>query len=436
MVSRRAGRGLAALAAALFLIVTFAFAGWLDVAPAVVLALVLVTGAVWVARVPVLTVHDRPGEVPPDRIGEFAEVLDALPDPVILLDGGRLVVAANRLAHEILGTSPVGLDLAASLRHPGALEAVDAVLGGAARGEADFTIPVPVVRAITLYAARLSPDSPLWPARAVLVLDDTTETKRTQEAQADFVANASHELRSPLSSLIGYIETLQGHARDDEAARGRFLEIMHGEARRMARLIGDLLSLSRVEIDEHVPARGTVDLAAVLGSVANTLAAQADARSMTIDVDCPEGLPPAAGDRDQLTQVFHNLVDNAVKYGRAHTPIRVTVRPVDRLPDSGVPGLAIAVADQGDGIPREHLPRLTERFYRIDKGRSRDMGGTGLGLAIVERIVARHRGRLAIDSTVGRGSTFTVTLPAGDRHRPSVGPLDIRNIAAPGQPPD
>jgi two-component system phosphate regulon sensor histidine kinase PhoR len=191
---------------------------------------------------------------------------------------------------------------------------------------------------------------------------------------------------------------------------------MHNEAQRMARLVDDLMSLSRVEINEHVPPRDAVDLADVVEGVANALAVRAERKSMRIVVDSLEALPMILGDADQLTQVFHNLVDNAVKYGREDTPIRITGQTVERLPGADVKGVSVTVADQGKGISSIHLPRLTERFYRVDEGRSRQLGGTGLGLAIAKHIVNRHRGRLMIESQEGVGSTVTVFLPkAPDR---------------------
>jgi two-component system phosphate regulon sensor histidine kinase PhoR len=186
---------------------------------------------------------------------------------------------------------------------------------------------------------------------------------------------------------------------------------MHSEAQRMARIVDDLMSLSRVEINEHVPPRDAVDLADVVAGVADALAVRAERKNMQIVVDSLEALPRVSGDADQLTQVFHNLVDNAVKYGREGTPIRITAQTVDRLPGVDVKGVSVAVADQGKGISSIHLPRLTERFYRVDEGRSRGLGGTGLGLAIAKHIVNRHRGRLMIESQEGVGSTVTVLLP-------------------------
>ena len=233
--------------------------------------------------------------------------------------------------------------------------------------------------------------------------------------RADFVANASHEIRTPLATLMGFIETLQGSARDDPAARERFLAIMDQHSKRMARLVEDLLSLSRIEMNEHTPPTEAVPLSSMLANVHNTLAWQAEKRGVTVAIDAEDGLPPVIGDGDELTQVFLNLVDNAIKYGNAEETVTIEARQVAEVQTAGwMAGkdgaVSVSITDRGAGIPREHLPRLTERFYRVDKARSRELGGTGLGLAIVKHIVNRHRGALAIDSTPGEGSTFTVYL--------------------------
>jgi two-component system phosphate regulon sensor histidine kinase PhoR len=232
--------------------------------------------------------------------------------------------------------------------------------------------------------------------------------------RADFVANVSHELRSPLSSLLGFIETLRGAARDDPAATERFLGIMESEAQRMTRLINELLVLSKVETEEHIRPEDTIDLRPVLVQVAATLGVRAKERGMDIDVDLPEDLPLIAGNPDELTQVFQNLISNAVSYGSPDTSIRVVVAARAQIPGTESPGASVSVINLGEGIPPEDISRLTERFYRVDKGRSRSMGGTGLGLAIVKHIVAHHRGFLDIKSQPGQETTFTVYLPHVD----------------------
>jgi two-component system phosphate regulon sensor histidine kinase PhoR len=227
--------------------------------------------------------------------------------------------------------------------------------------------------------------------------------------RADFIANAGHELKTPLAALIGFIETLRGPARDDGAARERFLAIMHEQARRMARLVDDLLSLSRIELNEHVAPTGRIALVPVIEEVARGLELRAAERGIRIVHRLPPHLPEVQGDRDELVQVFQNLLDNAVKYARPHSEVTVSGSLGGGAMSAQV---RVAIADQSEGIAAEHLPRLTERFYRVDTARSRELGGTGLGLAIVKHLVNRHRGRLEIASRFGRGSTFTVCLRA------------------------
>jgi len=244
-----------------------------------------------------------------------------------------------------------------------------------------------------------------------------TSAKRAEEARADFVANASHELRTPLAAVSGFIDTLKGHAKDDERAREKFLDIMSVEAGRMRRLIDDLLSLTRIELNEHVPPSGSVDISDVARDAAAALQGLAQLDDVTISVCEAPDLPPLIGERDELIQLFQNLLHNAIKYGRVggHVWVKFAVATSSTyLPGRRSPAtmIAITIKDDGEGIPREAIPRLTERFYRVDVKRSRERGGTGLGLAIVKHIVNRHQGRLQIESKLGEGSTFTILLPA------------------------
>jgi len=234
--------------------------------------------------------------------------------------------------------------------------------------------------------------------------------------RADFVANASHELRTPLASLSGFIETLQGPARDDAAARERFLDIMKGQAARMARLIDDLLSLSRIERNLHIPPETEVDLVLIVRQVVDALQMLARERKVEVAFDGAEDSLVVRGDRDDLYRVFENLVENALKYGAAGKRVRLGMRR-EPLPGDQADAV-VSVQDFGAGIAPEHLPRLTERFYRIDVGKSRAEGGTGLGLALVKHILNRHRGRLAIESTLSAGSTFSVHLPLMPTDKP------------------
>jgi len=346
------------------------------------------------------------------KVAIMQEILEALADPIVVVNRRREVLAANAAARVLYPRDLVGRNIALSIRHPDILEALEAVLRTGSSREAEVTLAGAVTTTYRVRVAALGPTEGPNEAKALIALYDLTAVRQAEHMRADFVANVSHELRSPLTSLLGFIETLRGPARDDSAARERFLEVMDGEAKRMARLIDELLSLSRVESEEHLPPRGRVDLANLLHEIARSLDMQAAARGMKIEVDCAADLPRARGERDELTLVFRNLIENALNYGRADTPVTITADKVDRVPGSGVPGIKIAVRDRGEGIAAEHIPRLTERFYRVDKGRSRAMGGSGLGLAIVKHIANRHRGRLTIESTPGEGSVFTVVLPS------------------------
>ena len=243
----------------------------------------------------------------------------------------------------------------------------------------------------------------------LMTFHDLTPLRRAEEMRADFVANASHELRTPLAALSGFIDTLQGPARDDPRARERFLGIMHAQATRMARLIDDLLSLSRVELSAHVRPDTQVDLMAIVRQVADGLEPLAAERQVTIEIALPETPVMIAGDREELLRLFENLIENALKYGASGG--RVEVSSAAMTSPDGAPEFRVMVRDFGPGIPPEHLPRLTERFYRVDVGDSRAQGGTGLGLSLVKHILNRHRGRLLIESQVGHGAIFTAAFP-------------------------
>ncbi|HLY56958.1 MAG TPA: ATP-binding protein, partial [Stellaceae bacterium] len=330
-------------------------------------------------------------------------VLAALPDPLLVIDSHRRITRANGAAAELFGDRLVSHDLATAIRNPAVLAAADAVLRGGGERLVEFELSVPITRDFRARIERVQGNE----AAALVALTDLTTLKRAEQLRADFVANASHELRTPLSAVIGFIETLEGPAAEDAEARARFLPIMRQQANRMGRLVNDLLSLSRIELNEHLPPRDTVDLGAVLRGVAETLALKAEARNMRIVLEPPVSAAFVIGDDEELSQLFQNLVDNAIKYGDDGTAVTIGAGPSTRLKN----GVAIAVRDRGEGIDRQHIPRLTERFYRVDSARSRAMGGTGLGLAIVKHIVSRHRGLLEIDSVPGEGSCFSVHLP-------------------------
>jgi two-component system phosphate regulon sensor histidine kinase PhoR len=393
--------------------------GYVHPAHAVLLVLACAPAA-WMAWRAVLRQDARAAaapQAPSSATGVFYEqsVIDVVPDALVLLDANRRVTEANAAARELFGVRLVGRDFTQVLRHPSAVQAMDRVLASGTVSREEITLLSPGERHFMLSALPITGRTPggeaAAPAMAV-ALHEITALKRSEQLRADFVANASHELRTPLASVIGFIETLQGPAKGDPAAQERFLEIMAQESARMSRLINDLLSLSRIELDEHVVPSDSVDLAHVIDSVVEALSLAARDRQATIAIDLDAGMPPVIGDADQLTQVFQNLIDNAIKYGRTGGNIQISGKAIDRLPETGGPGVAIKVVNEGEGIAREHLPRLTDRFYRVDPARSRQKGGTGLGLAIVKHIINRHRGRMLIESELGIGTTVTVYLPA------------------------
>ncbi|HEX5282082.1 MAG TPA: ATP-binding protein [Micropepsaceae bacterium] len=334
------------------------------------------------------------------------DILDSIDEPLLLLDSVDRVVFANAASHSLIRSDAAGKRLSAVLRTPELLESIGRVQSGGAAETVAFTIPVPVERHFEAHVSRAS-------GQILMVrIRDVSKIRRSEELRADFVANASHELRTPLASLSGFIDTLRGHAKDDPVARERFLEIMSTEANRMRRLIEDLLSLNRIEMNEHIPPSGEADVVTLVRDAADVLKPLADTENMQIDIEDRQPLR-AVGDRDELTQVFQNLIHNAIKYGRAggHVRVRFGISRPGGTERERVQ-VYVAVEDEGEGIPREAIPRLTERFYRVDVKRSRERGGTGLGLAIVKHILNRHRGRLEIHSVPGSGSTFTAWLPA------------------------
>ena len=332
-------------------------------------------------------------------------IIDRLPDPLLILGADRSARRANEAARAAFGG-----DIPAVLRHPGLRAAIDRAFTTGAAQTAELILPVPVPREV--QASVLLMDPPLAVGgRAIVVLSDRTRERAVERMRADFVANASHELRTPLASLMGFIDTLRGPAADDPPAQQRFLGIMAEQAERMNRLIDDLLSLSRIELTEHRPPSERVDVAGVAARIAAAFEPRVAERRVRLDLDIVDDLPAVTADADQLEQVLQNLVENAVKYGREGGIVRVIVKHATPGRWPARPGIVMAVQDDGPGIAKAHVPRLTERFYRVDKGRSRNAGGTGLGLAIVKHIVNRHRGQLVVESEEGKGSLFSVWLP-------------------------
>jgi two-component system phosphate regulon sensor histidine kinase PhoR len=335
-------------------------------------------------------------EPPPVAATNYSALLiAAISDPVMIVNN-RKVTRANAAARALLGDHIVDQEVRVALRHPSLIPLL-------AESADDGTIEaVGIGGRDQHWEVRISTISP---GTRVIQMVDRTARYAAERARTDFVANASHELRTPLAAILGFIETLEDDsAGGDPKTRARFLSVMAAEARRMQRLIDDLISLSRIEAERHQPPQGPIDLALLIAQSARELKSpQGDAANIILDFAVD--LPPVAGDRMQLQQLVHNLLSNALKYGRTNAPVRVV------LEHESPKSLKLQVIDQGEGIAAEHIPRLTERFYRVDSARSRAGGGTGLGLAIVKHIVERHRGRLEIASIMGTGTTVSVSFP-------------------------
>lgn len=332
-------------------------------------------------------------------------VIEGIPLPLLIIGPDYRVSELNSAAVEMFGRDVTGTSAVALLRQAPVLAAMDAAIRDGTPGQARFLLAGASGEASYRFRARRLPDG-----GAVLTFEDFSQHDEANVMRRDFIANISHELRTPLTGLMGFIETLRGPARDDPEARERFLGIMEDEARRMSRMVSDLLSLSRVEVDERVRPRARVDLAGVVRSVVATLEGKLKDADVSVETTGLEDEVAILGDRDQLIQLFLNLIENAIKYGGEGRSIALSLHHVERDPTLRRAAVRIDVRDQGPGIDVIHLPRLTERFYRVDDHRSRDKGGTGLGLAIVKHIINRHRGRLKITSEQGVGSCFSVVF--------------------------
>lgn len=342
------------------------------------------------------------------EVGEMCRLVELLPFPAALVDCKRSVVCANAPALREFPLLKLGQDVVFGLRNPEALTAVTRALEARQGGVCEFAHGKDATRRLQMQAQPFALTSDTAPL-ALLTFTETTALHASERVRSTFIANVSHELRSPLTTLISALETLSSTAKTDAKAQTRFFALMNSEAQRMRRLIDDLLSLSELEAHEHIRPEGVVAVPKLLARVSEALAERAHLKGMRIAIRCPDNLPAVTGESEEVREVFENLLDNAIKYGTPDSVIDVHAETcVDSMAGEAV---RVAVTNQGSPIPPEHLPRLTERFYRIDKGRSRALGGTGLGLAIVKHILSRHRGRLTITSTAERGTTLTAIFP-------------------------
>jgi two-component system phosphate regulon sensor histidine kinase PhoR len=349
--------------------------------------------------------------VNPVETAAVSAVVAGMPDPAVLLDRAGRVIHLNAAAAQLAPALRKNELAQFALRSPEIITALREAIATTESRRATYLDHVPVDRWMELIITPV-PVPTLFGGTdkcMLMTFHDQTPLRRVEEMRADFVANASHELRTPLAALSGFIDTLQGPAKDDAKARERFLGIMHAQATRMARLIDDLLSLSRVELSAHVRPDTLVDIVPIIRQVIDGLEPLARERQVAIDIDLPDLPVPIAGDREELLRLFENLVENALKYGASGGKVVVSLK--EAVSGEGTPEVRVIVRDFGPGIAPEHLPRLTERFYRVDVGDSRAQGGTGLGLSLVKHIVNRHRGRLLIESVPKNGATFTAAFP-------------------------
>jgi two-component system phosphate regulon sensor histidine kinase PhoR len=369
---------------------------------------VLLFWLVWMAALFSDSIDTMPPAVPVPQaavegtdLGVLAAAFNALDTPILVVAPDETVVLQNHAAEKAFGTIPPKTDLAARVRSPGILDMVRETIVTGKANQIEHSERFP---SESVYIVRVAPAEIGAPEERLYVLSyrDISQARRIDRMRSDFVANASHELRTPLASLRGFIETLQGPARNDPKAHEKFLGIMHEQATRMSRLVDDLLSLSRLELKSHIAPDEAVDLAPLLGHVRDALTPLAEDVGVEISLVVPDDPVVVQGDRDELTEVFENLIENACKYGQEGKTVEVT------LSGGGDTPAEVSVRDHGPGIPAEHVPRITERFYRVNVEASRSKKGTGLGLAIVKHILTRHRARLLVQSEIGKGTVFTV----------------------------
>jgi two-component system phosphate regulon sensor histidine kinase PhoR len=349
--------------------------------------------------------------VNPVEANAVSAVVAGMPDPAVLLDRAGRVIHLNAAASQLAPALRKNELAQFALRSPEIITALREAIATTEPRRATYLDHVPVDRWMELIITPVPVPSAFGGVEKCMLMTfhDQTPLRRVEEMRADFVANASHELRTPLAALSGFIDTLQGPAKDDAKARERFLTIMHAQATRMARLIDDLLSLSRVELSAHVRPDTTIDIVPIIRQVADGLEPLARERQVVVEIDLPESSVLIAGDREELLRLFENLIENALKYGASGGKVIVSLSAAASA--EGTPEVRVTVRDFGPGIAPEHLPRLTERFYRVDIGDSRSQGGTGLGLSLVKHILNRHRGRLLIESVPKHGATFTACFP-------------------------
>ena len=355
--------------------------------------------------------RDEVHAVNPVEAAAVAAVVAGMPDPAVLLDRAGRVLHLNAAAAQLAPALRKNELAQFALRSPEIITALREAIATSESRRATYLDHVPVDRWMELIITPVPVPTLFGGADKCMLMTfhDQTPLRRVEEMRADFVANASHELRTPLAALSGFIDTLQGPARDDVKARERFLGIMHNQATRMARLIDDLLSLSRVELSAHVRPDTLVDLVPIIRQVVDGLEPLAGERQVEVEIDLPDRPVTIAGDREELLRLFENLIENALKYGASGGKVVVSLS--QSLSGESAPEVRVMVRDFGPGLAPEHLPRLTERFYRVDVGDSRAQGGTGLGLSLVKHIVNRHRGRLLIESVLKQGATFTAAFP-------------------------
>jgi two-component system phosphate regulon sensor histidine kinase PhoR len=336
-----------------------------------------------------------------DPLMEVRSAFAGFDSPVYILDGKANVLYQNISARHAFGEIEPGQHISARVRLPAILDMIRDTITSGRSGQTEYSATLPTE---SVYLVRMHPAKQADGGIGfyVLIFRDISESRRIDRMRSDFVANASHELRTPLASLRGFIETLLGPARNDAAAHERFLAIMLEQVTRMSRLVDDLMSLSRLELKARVAPEDKVDLVPLIGSVCDALAPLADDLDVEIALHLPDHPVIVSGDRDELTQVFENLIENACKYGQEGKRVDIN------LAEEANQTIEVSVVDYGPGIPEDQVPRLTERFYRVNVESSRSKKGTGLGLAIVKHILTRHRARLIIRSDVGKGSTFTV----------------------------